>query len=80
MITGTTGVLLLVPVLRPASLASRRNSREFSASRATRSGSSCSSSSDASAAAALAGERPTLKTNPGAVYLRYSTSSLQPAM
>ncbi len=80
MMIGTMGVLWLNPVFKPRSLASCRNCLERACTRATRSGSSSSKCSEASAAAAFEGGMPTLYTNPGAVYLRYSISSLQPAM
>ena len=80
MITGTTGVLLPSPVLSPAFLASSRNSLERCCSTPTRSGSDSSTRNDAKAAAAFGGDRPTLYTNPGDVYFKYSINSLVPAM
>jgi len=80
VITGITGVSFELPVLSPRFFASVKNSRAASLSRVTRDGSLRRAWIEAIAAAVLGGESPTLKTNPGVVYLRYSISSARPAM
>ena len=78
--TGITGVSLELPVLSPRFLASVKNNLAASFKRVTLEGSLRSTLIDAIAAAVFGGESPTLKTNPGVVYLRYSISSERPAI
>ena len=80
VMTGITAVSPLLPVLSPRFFASVKNSRDASLSRVTLVGSRLRTCREAIAAAVLLGDKPTLNTNPGAVYFRNSTNSLRPAM
>src|SRR6516165_9461666 len=79
-ISGTTETPLLEPVGSRLSRASSKNSPARWRSSPTRSGSAAITWSAANAAAALAGDRPTLKTKPGALNLRFRISAREPAI